>query len=239
MKRLLPPALIAAIAVPALLAALALAAPPGSTLTIHAAPATAIYGFHFKIDGHLKAQGVAQPGVVVHLFAQRFPFHHSYRSVGSQTTSATGGYVFRMGFPLNVHLKAVSDSGVQSGVILAPTLPRLHLTTSEAHSGRSMRITLAARSPGYVHLGGRVVVYLDSPHSTSLRIAGHPQMNRVATGLSKMSAVFSLPASWRGGFRVGTCYSAPQSTGMYEPGFRCPHRYHYVTTAAVVTAYRP
>jgi hypothetical protein len=238
MKRLLLPAgVIAAslMTVPA-----QSAGPPGSKLTIAVRPSVVTLGSRVKIDGHLTLSNIAQPGHVVRLFAQRFPYRHSYRAIASTTTSGTGGYVFRTGFPRNTHVKTLADNGTKSATKLAVTLPRLHLSSKESKNGRRLRVTLSARSPGYVRLGGRVVVYLGDSKATSLRAVGHPRMRVLRPGLSRMSALFGLPRSWRGGFRVGTCYSAPRSTGMYQPGFRCPHRFQFVATGAAVTrAYSP
>jgi hypothetical protein len=238
MKRLLLPAgVIAAslMTVPA-----QSAGPPGSKLTIAVKPSVVTLGSRVKIDGHLTLSNLAQPGHVVRLFAQRFPYRHSYRAIASTTTSGNGGYVFRIGFPRNTHVKTLADNGTESAAKLAVTLPRLHLSSSESKNARRLRVTLSGRSPGYVSLGGRVVVYLGNASAHSLGVVGHPRMRHVHAGLSRMSAVFTLPKSWKGGYRLGTCYSAPRSTGMYQPGFRCPHRFQYIATgAAVATAYRP
>jgi hypothetical protein len=200
------------------------APPPGSRLTASVRPV--IYGSQSKVSGRLTVSGVGRPGVRVRLFAQRFPYHAASHQIASRLTTATGGYAFRVRLSRDTRVRVLAANGTRSSLKLAVVLPRQdRLRTRESSNGRRLALQLVVHGPSDVRLTGGVVVYLGRYHAHTLNRAGVPPMRPLRNGLSRMRSSFGLPASWHGGYRVEICYSAPRSTGMYEPGVRCPRVY--------------
>jgi len=239
MKRLVLAALPAALV---LVSPSHAAAPPGSHLDATVTPGNIAYGEHVRVGGRLTISGAGQPGVRIRLVAQRFPYRRASRTVATARTSLTGRFSFRVAFDRNTRMRVVSDSGVHTNVRELPVVPRQRLSDRLAHSSRAVRVTLYARSPRDVRLGGRAIFYLGSFHARQLRRVGRPLMHRLRAGLWRATARFGIPARWRGGYHVGTCYIAPKRSGMYEHGVGCPHRFTSASASgarAGASAYSP
>jgi len=222
---------------------LALEPVPSYSVAVGVEPSTVQLGAHVKISGHVRATGPGQrvSNVRVILYAQRFPYRHSFRAVASRRTSASGGYAFRPTFDRNTLVRVrISGSTTRSRTLGVDVVPRTHLSNRISRSGRRVRATVTARSPRDVRLFGAVDIYVGPFGATHLRKVSRPRLQAVRRGLTRASALITLPARYRGGYRIVSCYAAPVRTGMRERGFRCPRVADYGTaSSASAGSYKP
>ena len=204
---------------------LAFAAPAASaavTVEIDVEPAETRYGSRTDITGQVLSDGVPVPGQAVSLEGVRYPFEADERVLASGVTDAEGRFRFRREFDRNwqVRVTAGTDASKRRRVYV---FPRFRLSFVD-RSERVVALTQRYYVPRGIKLTQPTIFYVARRGAATGKRVGKTEVERVAPGRYRSTAVVRLPAEWNGRFRWGTCFRYSVGSGMGNPRATCPDR---------------
>jgi hypothetical protein len=206
------------------LAVLAVAAPQAGAATLTLAPETqaVTYGSAVRLSGRFTEGGAPIPDQDINLAAARLPGTGPLRTRMGVLTQGDGSFLFSFRPDVSLRLRALSPNPpAESPFSTVYTVPRLVLRYRYFPRTDRLIESLTAYSPRNVRLRGYVYTYLSHFGARRLPFRGLRALRYVRPGVSRMTARFTLPASWSGGWSFRTCYDAPRSSGMDDPRDRC------------------
>ena len=151
MKRYLLPAIVIGFAVNL---AVALAAPPSSSLNIKASPNPVVFGKSVALSGHLTGKNKA--GKTIQVQADAFPYEGDFKNVASATTANSGAWATSHKPAVNTRYRARQGSTI-SGVVTELVRIRVSLKVSDRTPAAGHRVRLSGRACPQ-HDGARVKI---------------------------------------------------------------------------------
>ncbi len=207
---------------------LAFAAPAASaavTVEIDVEPAETRFGSRTDISGRVLSDGVPVPGQAVSLEGVRYPFEADERVLGNGVTDADGRFSFRREFDRNWQVR-VTAGDAASKRRRVYVFPRFRLSFVD-RSERVVALTQRYYLPRGVRLTRPTIFYIARRGAATGTRVAQTEVERVAPGRYRSTAVVRLPAAWNGRFRWGTCFRYSVGSGMGNPRATCPPRIRF------------
>jgi hypothetical protein len=217
-RRALPLVLLTPLLVPA-------AAHAAPALEVHVTDQSVRYGRSHEVTGTLLDGTTPLAGQAVVLEGQRYPYQGSFRTIERATTDASGAFAFKPELDRNHHLQVVAPlQGLTSQKLTVFTLPSFSLSFHAIRPG-VVRLYQRYTVPRSVHLKEPTLFYLGKhgAKQASLRVSG--KVKRTSAGHYTSMTTVTLPMSWKGEFRFGTCFRTSTGSGMGDPAATCPKKH--------------
>ena len=185
------------------------------------------YGTPHELSGTLIDGATPLAGQAVELQGRAYPYNGSFKTLARTTTRADGTFAFKQGFDRNMDLRAAAPAqAATSELHRAYVYPRPR-STFKGLSGRRLRITQFLTTAPNVRLTAPTTFYLGSQNARSAKPFARAKPRKVGKGRFKATATVTLPRSWKGAFRYGSCFRYSEGSGMGAPGATCPKRYRF------------
>jgi hypothetical protein len=224
-------------ALTALPLALVLAAPASAAeVSVGVAPANGVrLGNAIQVTGRVTQDALPLAGREVRLEVRRHPFTGPWRTRGSATTTADGGYAFAPELDRNhrVRVRLVGALPVDPAVAPEPdtlsarrsayVLPAFTLRF-EQRGERAIRITQTYTVPRDVRLSAPTRFYVGRRGAKVAPLRATARTRRARRGRYVARARVRIPASYDGRFAYVSCFGYSKRSGMGDPDLRCPHR---------------
>jgi hypothetical protein len=156
------------------------------------------------------------------LEGRRYPYEGSYRVIARTTTDAAGKFSFKPELDRNHKLRVTAPAqSITSNVLQAYVLPSFDLSFRALKPG-VVRLYQRYTVPKTVKLTSPTLFYLGKRGAKQATLRKTADVTRSKAGHYTSHVDVTLPDSWHGAFRYASCFRPSPSTGMGDPGAKCP-----------------
>ena len=191
-------------------------------LSVSLSQNTVRYGAAHTINGTLVDGTTPLADQEVVLEGRRYPYEGSYRVIARATTDADGKFALKAELDRNHKLRVTAPAQtLTSGVVQAYTLPSFDLSFRALKPG-VVRLYQRYTVPKTVKLTSPTLFYLGKRGAKQASLRKSGAVSRSKAGRYTSHVDVTLPTGWHGAFRYASCFRPSPSTGMGDPGAKCP-----------------